>query len=415
MKTKTRVILTVAVVLSWLVVGAVFDTAQGPIQGGVAVAQLNGGNAEYTAARTVATTEAIPTMGSIVGITLLLLLWIGPLVRGLKGAASTDAARLVTLGFVASLLIACGPPKLEMIEEISPSETAFMIQLEGDALEGQDVFKSVEFLNEHKVATKRVSLPQRKVGTGRGWWNYKYLPTAAVIKVDRKPVTREWTEIGEKATSTNQVIHVESKDSIGFGLGVNATASIPEDMASTYLYHFAGKPLAKVMDENVRGFLQTVLSREFGDYELSQGRELKREIFTTALKETREYFVQRGLSIDYLGSSEGLTYENAAIQLAIDAVFNAQRDVEKAKEEKLAQDERNMLIVAKAKAEREAAQEFALAKEAAIARTRLEIDRIHADAALVAANKWQGGVPGGVVPSDSPFLFNFGGGVSPQK
>ncbi len=306
--------------------------------------------------------------------------------------------------------VACiGPAKVEQIVEIKPNETAFMIKLEGDAKQDQDSFQSVAFLNEHKVATKRVSLPQRQISTGRMWYDYKYIPTAIIITVDRQPVTREWVMSPNGTSTKDQAIHVESKDSVGFGVGVNATGSIPEELASTFLYHYAGKTLEEVMDGNVRGFLQTVLSREFGTRNLSEGRGEKKEIFDTAFKETREYFLKKGISIDYLGSSEGLTYDNKEIQASIDAVFTAERDVEQAKQEKLAQAERNMLLVAKAEAQRRASQEFAMAQSAGVAKTQLEIDMTRANAQLEAAKKWDGKLPANIMPAGSSMLFGLDG------
>ena len=61
MKTPMRLGLSVAIVLLWVALNGAFRAAQGPIQGGIAVEQLNGGDAAYTAARVAATTSAIPT------------------------------------------------------------------------------------------------------------------------------------------------------------------------------------------------------------------------------------------------------------------------------------------------------------------------------------------------------------------
>lgn len=408
MKTQMRIVLSIITIIFWLSADVVFNTAQGPIQGKAAVQQLNGGDAEYTAARAAATTNMIPMMITIIALLVLAALWFTPFVRAVRTKQSNqggDTMNRSTMILLASLIAlssaACGPAKLEKIEEIGPSETAFLIQLEGDTLNGQDTFKSIEFLEKQKVAVKRISLPQRKIDTGRAPWAYKYIPTATVIKVDRKPVTREWV----KGDKQDMLIYVESKDSIGFGVGVSLTASIPEDMASTFLYNYSGKPLSAVLDENVRGFVQTVLSREFGERPLSRGRDEKREIFEVTLRETKEIFKGKGFSIDYLGLSEGLTYENPKIQEAIDAVFQAERDVQRATQEKLAQDERNKMNVGKAEAERLAAQEFAKAKDAAVAKMELDISMVNAQAKLKAADKWNGQVPANILPQGSDLLF----------
>src|SRR6185369_12371482 len=112
-----------------------------------------------------------------------------------------------------------GPYYLEQVEEIQPSETAFLVQLEGDA-GNQDMFRSADYLEQHEVGTKRVTIPTRQRSLGRMPWQYEWLPTARLIRVDRKPVTRTWTKA---KGGPDMAIYVESRDSIGFGVGVSIT------------------------------------------------------------------------------------------------------------------------------------------------------------------------------------------------
>lgn len=312
----------------------------------------------------------------------------------------------ILLAVAGLFVVGCGPMKVELIEEIEPNETAFMIKLEGDSKAGQDKFMSEEFLEESKVATKRVSIPQRKFVTGRLWLNYKWIPTVRVIKVDRSPVTREWTSTEDTGTeSRNEAIHLESSGSIAFMIGVNMTASIPQEYATKFLYNFAGKSLEEVVDQNVRGYVATVLSREFGSRDLATGRTEKGLIFSMAFDESKEYFSQKGISVDYLGFSQGMTYEDKEIQDGINRVFTAQMDVKTATQEGLAQAERNALKVAKAIAERSAAQEFAKAVKSATAIRRLEIDLVKAEAQKTAAERWNGQMPANIMPQGSNLLF----------
>lgn len=60
----------------------------------------------------------------------------------------------------AGALVSCGPPLVEVIEEIEPNETAFVISLEDDA-DKQQQFESVEYLEKQKVAAKRINIPTR--------------------------------------------------------------------------------------------------------------------------------------------------------------------------------------------------------------------------------------------------------------
>jgi len=102
---------------------------------------------------------------------------------------------------------------------------------------------------------------------------------------------------------------------------------------------------------------------------------------------------KRGITIDYIGGAEGLTFKDPAVQAGINKAFITENDKKVAIEEKFAQETRNAKNVGMAIAARQAAEEFAKAKEAQIAKVRLDIDMIRANAYLAAANKWDGKLP----------------------
>lgn len=281
--------------------------------------------------------------------------------------------RYVVAGLLVAtaLLTGCSKPDWEEVVEIKPNETAFLIKLEGDTQAGQKQFMSEAFLEQNKIATKRITIPHRKRDMG-GLNSYEWIPTVKLITVDRTPVTREWTRSKETGTNaSNQAISVESKESIDFSIGVTVTGSIPEELASKFLYNFAGKPLSEVMDTNVRGYVQSILSREFGGLSLDDARTQKRQIFDMAFKETKEYFTKKGVQIDNLGYSEGMTYTDSNIQKSINETFQAEMAVQKAKQK-----------VEEAKQTRAAAEEFAKAKEAASAKADVDIKLMLAQAEL---------------------------------
>jgi len=334
---------------------------------------------------------------------------------------------IVAMGF----LTACGPAKVEVFENIAANETAFMVPLEGASKTGQAAFMSVDYLNEAKIATKRISLPLRQWDTGRMWWDYEWIPTMKVIKVNRQPVTREWT--GKEDTGTagrDEALWVESADSIGFGVGVNTTAMVTEEDAATFLYFFAGKSLAVVVDENVRGKINSVLSREFATYNLEEARRMKNQVFEIAKKETVEEFSKMGVTIANLGLAEGLVYADKDIQEAINDAFKAEMNIQVQMQEKLAMDETNkknvaiaeakaaakvkeaegMIAIEKAKAE--AATNFAKSLDARTAQVELEIRRMDAEARLTFAKNIKPGVlPANIMPAGSAMLF----GMDTQK
>lgn len=283
------------------------------------------------------------------------------------------------------------------IIEIKPNETAFLIQMDGNS-KNQAAFMSEEYLTDNKVASKRIVIPYVAVPGGR--WGQR-VPAAKLITVDRTPVTREWTRSEKTGTSpSNQAIAVESNQSIDFTIGVVMTASIPEANAAKFLYHYAGTPLSTVADTNIRGYVQAALAREFGAIDLNAARTMKGQIFEKVFKETKAEFASKGISIDNLGYSEGMTYTDPNIQRAINETFQAQMAAQKAEQKVL---EAHQL--------RLAAEEFAKAKEAAVAKVDLDIRMLQAQAQMKAAEKWDGHLPANVVPQGSNLLFGLDKGT----
>lgn len=296
---------------------------------------------------------------------------------------------LVALCVFAVGLTGCG--NRPEVFEIKSNETAFLIQLDGNS-KNQKAFMSEEYLAENKVASKRIIIPY--VDVPGGAFGQRVL-AAKLITIDRTPVTREWTRSEKTGTSaTNQAIAVESRESIDFTVGVVMTASVPEATAAKFLYHYAGTSLSTIADTNIRGFVQAALAREFGARDLDTARKEKAEIFSKVYAEAKENFSSKGISIDNLGFSEGMTYADPNIQKAINETFEAQMAVQKAQQR-----------VNEAHQLRLAAEEFAKAKEASIARIDLDIRQLQAQAQFKAVEKWDGHLPTNVVPQGSGFLF----------
>jgi hypothetical protein len=317
--------------------------------------------------------------------------------------------KLITLGAALALpflLSACGPPNLEEVREIKPNETAFLIQLEGNA--NQQKMPSEQYLQQNMVAAKRVSIPHRELVTGRGPGEYTWIPTARLIVVDRSPITREWTSLGANATLQTAMIGVESSESIGWHMGVTVTASIPEDMAAKFLYNFGGKPLNQVADENIRDYVQSQLSTEFGEHPLDYDTSHKKEVFAAAEDATKKFFGARGIEIDNLGYTEGMIYDNDKIQDSIDNNYKSEMSITAAQNEAKAQDARNAMKVAMATADRQAAEQFAQAQAAGTAKYDMETRRMYAQAALNISEKWHGGVPQSITE-----MGGQGGAVNP--
>ena len=97
---------------------------------------------------------------------------------------------------------------------IEASQTAFLVPLIGDTSD-QGAFDSEELLLETKVATKEIQIPHRWVQTGRQSWTGEWRPSATLIIVERKPVSRSWESGESTADSSNKAIFGETADNIG--------------------------------------------------------------------------------------------------------------------------------------------------------------------------------------------------------
>lgn len=297
-------------------------------------------------------------------------------------------------------LTGCGPYPTEQAVEVKNNETAFVVPLEGDSKSKQAQFMSIEYLENAKVATKRIIIPLRKKQNGRAWFDYEWIPLARVIVVDRSPVTCEWLD--------KSGIKVESLDSVGFTAGVNCTGMIREEDAARFLYFYPGNSLNDVMNKNVKGFIQNVLAREFGSRNLSKCQLEKKDVVLGLAKELTSHFAQYGITISSVGIADGMSYDNAEVQKTIDAVFVNETKVRQAEQEREAQKIINEKDLSIAQNERLKAEEFAKAAEAQTKMVELKIRQMEAEATLESAKRWDGKTPSGVVPANSPFLFQFG-------
>lgn len=284
------------------------------------------------------------------------------------------------------------PYQKEIFVEIGPNETAFVLPLEGANKKNQMKFESIDFLNERKVAAKRIQIPTRWHKTGRLPASGGWIHMVRVIKVDRAPVTREWTQTPDKGTSNkNEAVDAESRESIEFSIGVTITAYIDEPDAAKFLYYYSGKTLNDIIDLNVRSFVQSVLTKEFAQYNLDEGRAKKKEIFQKLEGLTQKKFAEKGITIEYVGAAGGLEYKDEQIQNEINNTFAA------AMRKKAAIDDRI------------AAQEFAKAAEAKKKKTALEIQEKLAEVEIIKAQKWDGKLPAQVLPADIAKMWMMGG------
>ena len=221
--------------------------------------------------------------------------------------------------------VGCRPYDQPEFSEIDTSETGFLIPLEG-ATDDQVSFESERYLDQRKVATKRVQIPHRWVQTARTPWTGEWMSTVRLVKVDRSPITRAWTADSASGTAQqNQAIWIESNDSVGFSVGFNCTACIREEDTARFLYMYRSRSLSEMLDSEVRARIQSIASEVAARYDLDELRSRKQEIIDDVRLNTIPFFEERGISITTIGMFGGFTYQNPRIQGAIDETFVAQQ------------------------------------------------------------------------------------------
>ena len=254
---------------------------------------------------------------------------------------------VLVLLVVACSFAACRKPydKPELVR-IEASQTAFLVPLVGDTTQ-QSAFESEEMLLQHKVATKEIQIPHRWVQTGRRSYTGEWRPSAALIIVERKPVSRSWESGDSAATSANKAIFAETSDGIGIYVGMNCSAQIEEVDASKFLYLYNNTPLETVIDTDIKKMVEDQFNMAVAQYTSTDLLNHKAEIMEQVKTNVTTYFKDFGITITVLGLKEGISYENPAIQTAIDEKFASEQKLE-------IQQNENAANIAKAEAEAEA-------------------------------------------------------------
>lgn len=314
----------------------------------------------------------------------------------------------------------CKPVKVLTPVSVEPNETAWVIPLDAQSQSGQAKFNSIDFLNQKKIASKRIMVDKVERQIGRFYWNIEWIDAVRVIKVDRSLVTREWTDNEKTGTASgNQGIPVNTKDNIALTIGLTITTSIDEDDASTYLYYHGERKLADVTDQNIRSYAVAELNRKVSSMTLVEFQQNQAQIYTDLFKDAAETFKAKGITVQYLGNAEGWHFREQSIQDSINKSFIAQQDNKTAEMEQQAQKTRNQtailvnqndnsIKVATAQAQVDAATKLENAKDAAAFQNQLQVQLLTAQAKMQMATKWNGEMPKNILPSSSPLLMNLG-------
>ncbi len=241
---------------------------------------------------------------------------------------------------------------------IEASQTAFLIPLVGNTGD-QAAFESEELLLEAKVATKEIQIPHRWVQTGRKHWIGEYRASATLIVVERKPVSRSWESGDSAATSSNRAIFGETSDNIGIYVGMNCTAMIEEKDAAKFLYRYNNTPLETIIDTDIKKMVEDRFNIETAKYTSTELGAKKGDIMEAVKAYVVDYFKDYGITITVLGLKEGISFENDAIQKAIDEKFASEQEL-------VIQQNKNEANIAKAEAEAQAVKIAAQAEAEAL-------------------------------------------------
>ena len=256
-------------------------------------------------------------------------------------------ALLLVLIMTCIMFTGCRKPydKPEFVT-IEASQTAFLIPLVGDTTT-QSAFESEELLAEAKVATKEIQIPHRWVQMGRRHWYGEWKPSATLIVVERKPVSRSWESGDSAAASSNRAIFGETADQIGIYVGMNCTAMIEEKDAAKFLYRYNNTPLEIVIDTDIKKLVEDRFNVETTKYTSTELGATKGEIMEAVKNYVIPYFKEYGITITVLGMKEGVSYENDKIQKAIDEKFASEQEL-------VIQQNKNEAAIAKAEADAKA-------------------------------------------------------------
>jgi len=342
-----RGIATVVVLGLWGVLNTMLNRAAPVVSGELAVRQLDNSDSGVVLAQT--------TMSYISGRGLPLLLLLVVLAAIWWPYLRSGLSRLTGAAACALLLSATGAQayydKSDYTEavEILPNQSAFLIPESGANQDTQGVFMSVDYLSRNKVALKRVIIPHVKLAGSGGFSDY-YIPGARLTIVDRTPFYREWVAAKDRGTAArDEAFRFESADSVNIATGIVISASVKEEDAAKFLYWFGtrtdkgdmsdprvvfasvvyGRSLSEVMDTVVRGKVQAVLAREFGRRSTDEDIHQKAPIIATVENEVRDTFAPKGITIDYVGFAESLTFDDD-VQAAINRTYVASKEAERA-------------------------------------------------------------------------------------
>src|SRR3984957_12629766 len=282
---------------------------------------------------------------------LVALIFAPELKRGVRALPTTFKSGGVAL-LLCVLTAGCWRPFEPIkLEVINPNEEGFLLPFTTDPSKKSQT-NTEEYFKKNLVFTQQVRIPQQWVSKGYETFgpNGEWRPGAILVKVDKSPVTREWTADPNSGTSNrNEAIWVMTADQVEFSTGWTCTARIASrEDAIKFLHNYPNGTLEKVMDTEVRAFLQAAFGLEVTDLPMDELRKKATPHIKTVTDKTEKFFSERGVQITNLGITGGFVYKDSSIIDTLVKVFNAEQEKNIAIAKSAAQIEQNKQVLSEA-------------------------------------------------------------------
>lgn len=215
--------------------------------------------------------------------------------------------------------------------EIGPNETAFVVPMftGKDANGGKvattdqvQINENEEYFKNKQVSQKLIQIPHTWIKTGRFTRSGYYKGTVRVITVDLTPVSGSWLKEDANA------VKVETKASQGITIPMSYTIRVKNEDAALYLSFYKSVDFkSNVIDTQVNRYFTAEAAKYFHEVEYKDIASQRDIIIAKAVEATRNYFKERGVTIDQLAIVDGLVYDDPALQKNIDEQAKVQANI----------------------------------------------------------------------------------------
>lgn len=352
MNTLGRGIATVVVVAAYSAANILYSPEASVLSGDAAGHQFDNADGSYV--HSIYAVHFLSGVSGLITLALLValaLIWYQPLVGALRRRSSFHLwFAAVALGLLWQPLTAKAYyDKTDFTEAytILPNESAFWIPDVGANKDSQAQLETEAFLNANKVSLKRFIVPHVKLQGSGSFFDF-YVPAGRLIIVDRTPFSREWVDSPQRGTSNRQEgFPCQSKEGLNITVGVALGASVSEENAAKYLYHFGvvapkgdrkdpqviftsvyySRGVRDVMDDFGRKKVSEIICDQISARSFDKVNEEAKLIKDTAAKQIADYFATFGITIDFMGWADTFTFD-PEVQNAVNRRYIASQDKE---------------------------------------------------------------------------------------